>query len=377
MRMKTFYRIAGAALFAASAHVALAQDEAAARQLTPAQMPYSQITVPVSAMQVSAWLDRSQALYRPGEQARLFVRVSQPAYLTVLNVDASGATTVIFPNKFEPNGFVSAPGVVKIPADAMAGQYALWVGEPYGANLIKIFATSANVPVVAGAAYAGSNPFMTVGADPAAVAAQIQKLAGTPSGGQWAASEVVFGVVPGAGASAGPAVAGAPAVAPGAAAAPAAGDQALQAYLATLDLKSEFGLTVEGQANYRAGEEITLEVTPESDCELGLIDVDATGKPTVLFPNAITPKVKLKGGKVNFVPSRDNPVSIKAQSPGSSALIAVCSHKPGFWEQIARRDGDGSRGAGTAAASTATVADVLNNSSKYDVAKAVVRYSVN
>jgi len=376
MRMKKFYRLAGAALLAATAHLALAQDDAAARQLTPAQLPLAQVAVPASPMQVSAWLDRSQALYRPGEQAKLFVRVNQPAYLTILNVDASGTTTVIFPNRFEPNGFIATPGVVKIPGDAMAGQYALWVGEPYGANLIKVFATSANVALVNGAGYAGTNPFMSTGATPAAVAANIQKLAGTPAGGQWGATEVVFGVVPGA-PGAVTTVATAPAMPGTAGPAPAVSDQAVQAYLSSLDLRSEFGLTVEMQPAYKAGDEITMKITPETDCELGVIDVSNAGTPTVLFPNALTPKVKLKGGQANFVPSREHKVSLKAQGAGPSALVAVCSHKPGFWEQIAAGGGDGSRAAIAGVGNTATVSDVLNNSSRYDVAKAVVRYTVN
>ena len=50
-------------------------------------------------LQVVAWVDHADNSYAVGEKVRLFVQANKDAFVTVLNVAPSGATTLLFPQR--------------------------------------------------------------------------------------------------------------------------------------------------------------------------------------------------------------------------------------------------------------------------------------
>lgn len=99
-----------------------------------------------NALKVQTWVDRADGTYAVGESVRLFVRTNKDAYVTVLNVGASGRTTVLFPNQYQPNNKVAANRSIEIaPPNSVAR---ISVGGPVGAELIKVVASTSPKPVV-------------------------------------------------------------------------------------------------------------------------------------------------------------------------------------------------------------------------------------
>ena len=66
-------------------------------------------------LDVVSWVDRSDYTYAEGEDVTLFVKTSKDAYVTVLNVDPAGQTTILFPNEYQPDNLVRANRVVEVP----------------------------------------------------------------------------------------------------------------------------------------------------------------------------------------------------------------------------------------------------------------------
>jgi hypothetical protein len=130
-------------------------------QLTPAQTVAHQVCAPRPSgythtnsgaapapppLQVTAWVDRPNNTYAVGETVRLFVKPNKDAYITVVNVGASGASTVLFPNQFQPNNFVAANQVREIPGQGSPAQ--ITVSGPVGSELIKVMAATRADPLV-------------------------------------------------------------------------------------------------------------------------------------------------------------------------------------------------------------------------------------
>ena len=77
----------------------------------------------VAGLGVSLWTDRPA--YRVGDLISFNVQVSEDCYLTLVNVDASGKATVLFPNDFEQENLVPAGATVRIPGDSSPYQLRL------------------------------------------------------------------------------------------------------------------------------------------------------------------------------------------------------------------------------------------------------------
>ncbi len=77
----------------------------------------------VAGLGVSLWSDR--AAYHVGDLISFNVQVSEDCYLTLVNVDASGKATVLFPNDFEQENLVPAGATVRIPGDSSPYQLRL------------------------------------------------------------------------------------------------------------------------------------------------------------------------------------------------------------------------------------------------------------
>ncbi|BBK41856.1 hypothetical protein STVA_18760 [Allostella vacuolata] len=278
------------------------------RQITIDQRPLLDLRPPASALSISAWVNRADATYRPGDDVTIYLRANLDARITILNVDATGRTTVLLPNSNAAENRISANAVHVVPPAGSA--YALKVRPPFGANVIKIIATTSSVPVIALGRTTAGEPFSVIG-DPAAdVARRIEATMGQQRTSAWAMAELpIFVVEERAAATAAPAPTNPPA--------PAA---------ATPSAASAFGLDVRtSKFAYRVGEELSLLVTPEKNCNLTLVGIDPENRATVLFPNALEQEVRLDAGRARFLPGSDSRVRLSIMGPpGRHTLHALC-----------------------------------------------------
>lgn len=74
----------------------------------------------------------------------------------------------------------------------------------------------------------------------------------------------------------------------------------------------------------RVGDEIAVSVVSDHDCRLTLVNIDTTGRATVLFPNMFTPDNHLRAGAVIEIPSDDDPYVLALQAAGRETFLAIC-----------------------------------------------------
>lgn len=175
---------------------AAAQD---ARLLTVEQAAVSAVAAPAAQsagnpLGVVAWVDHPDNTYAAGERVRLFVQTNKDAYLTVLNVAPDGATTVLFPNRFQTDSLVRANVVTEVPDPA--GGARITVSGASGAELIKVVASSRPAPVFEAAALGRAGPFSAVPAGAAAAARTLQVVMDEEAGAEWDVYDKVIRTVP-------------------------------------------------------------------------------------------------------------------------------------------------------------------------------------
>ncbi len=140
--------------------------------VTPVQRPIYDIEAPQSDLKVTAWVDRADGRYRPGDYLKLYVRTNQDAYITVLDVGTSGKTHVIFPNRFRPDNHVLAHQVIEIPGPD--DRFRLKIGGPAGTELIKVFATKKRRDLIRPSRLADAGPFKRVQGTTRSIARDIE-----------------------------------------------------------------------------------------------------------------------------------------------------------------------------------------------------------
>lgn len=107
-----------------------------AQSVTWAQAPQGIVVVPPSP-QIQASISVDRAVYQPGERILIHYSVSTQAYVYIIDIDAQGRVTQIFPNRFSQNNFVPA-GNRTLPDNA---SYSFVVTPPAGTELVQIIAT--------------------------------------------------------------------------------------------------------------------------------------------------------------------------------------------------------------------------------------------
>jgi outer membrane protein OmpA-like peptidoglycan-associated protein len=327
------------------------------KRITPQQEPLANAAVASSDLQVGVWVDRPDGLYLPGERLVVYVRVSQAAYVHVLNVDATGLTTRLVPNPWETGTLIPAAGVKAYPAGASSG-YSFAVSQPYGSNLIKVIASSK--PFTFGAA--SSKGFLTDQAS--SFARHIEAVPNQPTI-KWATAQLAIGVVPQRAAGAGgvPVVAGVPPAGPGVQTNPPVPPPATAGALpANLDsLPSAFGLQLmTDKSSYRIGEPIRLQLASERNCSLAVAALYPDGHLTVLYPNATDKDVRLSKGETKFLPvtgSKSGSLSIDGPA-GNHAFVAVCAEQKNLLDGLLGRSASDEKAAFT---SSATLDGFLSN----------------
>ena len=180
-------------LSAAAFHVGAAAQEAAerplSRSLTVEQAAIYDVQPPSrpapaggDGLEVLAWVDQPDYTYASGEDVQVFVETNKDAYVTVLNVDPAGETTVLFPNRYQSDNFVAASRTLQVP-DRDAG-FRIVVSGGVGAELLKVVASTEPVPLFETRQLADAGDFQVVRAQPAGLARSLQVvMANPPSGG--------------------------------------------------------------------------------------------------------------------------------------------------------------------------------------------------
>lgn len=80
------------------------------------------------------------------------------------------------------------------------------------------------------------------------------------------------------------------------------------------------------ESEFKVGSELTFSVKSELDCFLTLINVDAKGRTTVLFPNKFNQKNKIEAGTTYTVPGSEiGGFKFIFQDPGKETVIGKCN----------------------------------------------------
>ena len=111
-------------------------------------------------LDVVAWVDRSDYTYASGEDVRLFVETSKDAYVTVLNVDPAGQTTVLFPNQYQSANLVRANRVLEVPDPASLSR--IVVTGTTGTELLKVIASTEPIRPFEAQQLGAAGPFQVV-----------------------------------------------------------------------------------------------------------------------------------------------------------------------------------------------------------------------
>ena len=145
----------------ASASVSSAMEQTETRTLSAEQQAIREVSPPSAtpdALDVVMWVDRPDYTYAVGEDLRLFVQTNKTAYVTVLNVDPAGNTSVLFPNEYQSSNLVPADRAVEIP-DPASGMM-ITVRAPVGNELIKVIASTEPVSLLNGVPLSATGPFV-------------------------------------------------------------------------------------------------------------------------------------------------------------------------------------------------------------------------
>ena len=142
-----------------------AMEQAETRTLSAEQQAIREVTPPsttLDALDVVMWVDRPDYTYAVGEDVRLFVQTNNTAYVTVLNVDPAGNTTVLFPNEYQSSNLVPADYAVEIPDPASGLK--ITVSGPVGNELIKVIASTEPISLLAQVPLSATGPFLALDA---------------------------------------------------------------------------------------------------------------------------------------------------------------------------------------------------------------------
>jgi Domain of unknown function (DUF4384) len=79
------------------------------------------------------------------------------------------------------------------------------------------------------------------------------------------------------------------------------------------------------RTDYKVNDLPVFSITSKENCHLTLINVDASGEGTVIFPNKFQQDNLLKAGKEVQFPGSDAPFQFRLKDPGTETVIAICN----------------------------------------------------
>ena len=291
-----------AALLVALAVPAVAQAPEE-RQLTVQQTGIlgiqAQPATQINPLRVTAWVDHQDNTYAFGEQVQLFVQTNKDAYVTVLNVDPQGTTTVLFPNQFQSNNRVPANTVVRIP-DRASGS-AITVSGPVGAELIKVIASTEPRAPFAASQLALAGPFRRLSTGPDETARALEVVLQDQTGGEWDDYNKTILTVP-------------------------RREAAAQVSPAVAWPSTGFSLRLAAtKSQYRLTEPVTLMVEADRTCHLTLINTGPGGTSRQIFPNRYQQNTLIQAAQTVVVPGMSAGVTLQPMGPlGIENVTAIC-----------------------------------------------------
>ena len=122
--------------------------------------PEASTLAPGGSLNVVAWVDRADSTYALGDSVRMFVQTNKDAYVTVLNVDPNGETTVLFPNRYQSANLVQANRPLEVPAPN--SQSRIVVTGSVGTEMLKVLASTERVPWLDAVRLTDAGPFRVV-----------------------------------------------------------------------------------------------------------------------------------------------------------------------------------------------------------------------
>jgi hypothetical protein len=153
----------------------MAQTQSASRTLSVEQATIKNVVPPSKStlgdgepLEVLAWVDRPDSTYARGERVRMFVETNKDAYVTILNVDPEGKTTVLFPNRYQSDNRIRGARAVEIPTPGSGARVV--VGGAVGAELLKVIASTEPVALFEAMQLAEAGSFQQVRAEPRRIA---------------------------------------------------------------------------------------------------------------------------------------------------------------------------------------------------------------
>jgi tetratricopeptide (TPR) repeat protein len=105
-------------------------------------------------LEIKLWVDRLDgAVYQKGEKMTAYVRANRDCHLYLIYHDADGNDLLILPNRLRPNHQITGGKVYEIPS--RADQFDFSIVAPFGAEILKAFASTQPLPELAGKEISG------------------------------------------------------------------------------------------------------------------------------------------------------------------------------------------------------------------------------
>jgi hypothetical protein len=317
-------------------------DENMARDLTVEQNAVYNVQATTvndpTALDVKAWVDHQDNTYAIGEKVRIFVQTNKDAYVTVLNVGASGQTIQLLPNQFQASNFVKANTPTEVPAPN--ANASITVTGPVGSELIKVIARTADKPVFTQTGTTAVGAFRSIDGGAEAAARDLQVTLNTPvtpqpgsESEEWDTYNKIIRTVtsrPVANTVVAPVAqqVTTPVVQQVTTPVAVAGNYFVTTFPAYINSNvvpvASLKLATD-KNSYRAGEPINVAVTTDRACYLTLLNYQQNGQSVILFPNNVQTQNQIQPGQTLLYPGQNTGLNLIAQGPvGISNLIAVC-----------------------------------------------------
>jgi len=264
-------------------------DESTQRQLSVQQTQAYQAGGGASTMKLEAAFDHPNGIYADGERVHLLVRNSEDAYVTIVTVGPTGKSVQLFPNDSQPQNLVKANTPLQIPAPGSSAQ--IIVSAPFGAELIKVVASSAPKGLVPNSSLSGMGAFRSIDGGVDELVRDLAIAAAPAAGTKFAQQNLVLQTVaqaqPSGNVVVPPVTPPQIAEAPTQPQAPMPPQQNLSAGLLP-PINNPYPLLIATDKNtYRVGERVTLAITSFTACSLsvsnhshgGFLALDRGSKP--------------------------------------------------------------------------------------------------
>ncbi len=164
--------------------------EVKSEQPSSSPLPEVVITGPGEAegegLSLEIWLDKKA--YEPGERLEVHFSITKDCYVYIYDISTEGKVTLLFPNAFQPENFLSA-GRYSIPDR----RYSLVVeGSPGLEYLQAIASTKPIQSLVLPEGASEETPFPSIGAEPVELKHDLERVVQGLSPGEWAAAWASF-----------------------------------------------------------------------------------------------------------------------------------------------------------------------------------------